>query len=188
VLPRPIGLCGRPGAGKNATADVLAEVYKYRQASFAEALRIEVANVLLAPEFRVPFEILNDPRLDELSYLLWKCKGMDPWVKPTPPELRRTLQQYGTEYRRAQDPDYWVKQIQVDPITVVTDVRFPNEIQRRREAGGRLWYVHRTYLPEEVIPHKSEEIDVDSADRVLWNDGTLGELREQVIDAMRSLQ
>lgn len=187
AIPVPIGLCGRPGAGKNATADVLSRVYGYRQTSFAEALRMEVASVTIGG-CRIPHEIVVDPDLAELAYLLVKCKGMDPWEKPTPAPMRACLRYWGTEYRRRQDQDYWVKQVEVDPITVVTDVRFPNEIERVRSQGGTLWWVHRTYLPEELSAHASEALDVDAADHVLWNDGTLQDLEAQVMDAMRTLK
>ena len=187
AIPIPIGLCGRPGAGKNATADVLTSIYGYRQTSFAEALRMEVASITIG-RCRIPHEIVCDPDLSELAVLLLECRGMDPWIKPTPPKLRRVLQLYGSEFRRKQDPDYWVKQVEVHNATVVTDVRFPNEIARVREFGGQLWWVHRTYLPEEVIPHQSEALNCDTADRVVWNDGTLEDLKMQVMDAMRCLK
>lgn len=56
------------------------------------------------------------------------------WRKPTTPAVRKLLQWWGTDYRRASDSDYWVKYwvgTDVDYITnqyiVVDDIRFPNE-------------------------------------------------------------
>lgn len=50
-------------------------------------------------------------------------------------EIRTLLQLYGTEYRRNQDPDYWVNKvkdiIKANPnqLYYITDARFLNEIQ-----------------------------------------------------------
>ena len=62
------------------------------------------------------------------------------------------LQRYGTEFRRDQDPDYWVKATRkrihdylatqgVPSLAVVTDVRFPNEVKMIRGMGGMVLYV-----------------------------------------------
>ncbi len=73
------------------------------------------------------------------------------WVQPDPnPEVSalapygkhpKLLQWWGTEYRRAQDPDYWTKKLfesipsNLD-IALITDVRFPNEADGVRQRGG----------------------------------------------------
>lgn len=51
------------------------------------------------------------------------------------------LQWWGTEYRRAQDPDYWVdKTFAAIPdcldLAMITDVRFLNEVQAVEKRGG----------------------------------------------------
>jgi hypothetical protein len=169
------------------TATILQEGLGYKQASFAEALRLEVATVTVG-RARIPHEIVCDPHLEELAGLLVKCRGVDPWIKPTPPKMRRVLQLWGTEYRRRQDYDYWVKQIQIDSTTAITDVRFENEVEAVRQRGGVIWWVHRTFLPEELPPaHSSEDMNQDVADRIIWNDGTIEDLKIEVLDAMRTL-
>lgn len=73
------------------------------------------------------------------------------WVVPDPkPEISeqtplgkhsKLLQWWGTQYRRTQDPDYWVKKWkekiskQAD-IVMTTDMRFLNEAAAIREVGG----------------------------------------------------
>lgn len=60
----------------------------------------------------------------------------------------KLLQWWGTEYRRAQDPDYWVKKTfanipkNVD-IVLITDVRFPNEADAVKQWGGYTINVQR---------------------------------------------
>ena len=60
----------------------------------------------------------------------------------------KLLQWWGTDYRRAQDPDYWVKRafdsIPADTdILLVPDTRFNNEAAAIKERGGHLIHVVR---------------------------------------------
>jgi len=60
------------------------------------------------------------------------------FFKPTSVYVRKLLQWWGTEYRRRQDPEWWIKRweetinsrdfIGVDPI-IVDDIRYENEYQ-----------------------------------------------------------
>lgn len=76
---------------------------------------------------------------------------------------RAMLQHYGTEYRRASDPDYWVKRFAEElvyrspDVALVTDVRFPNEADFIKAQGGVLVKVTRTTPPDVAVPeHESE--------------------------------
>jgi hypothetical protein len=61
-------------------------------------------------------------------------------------KFRRLLQWWGTEYRRAQNPDYWVNSMwatiesEEPGIVLLTDTRFPNEFAAVKERGG--WTIH----------------------------------------------
>lgn len=77
--------------------------------------------------------------------------------------LRPMLQHYGTDYRRAQDPDYWVKRLmetlerEQPDMAFVTDVRFPNEVEAIHAAGGYVVKVVRSIKPDIAVPaHPSE--------------------------------
>lgn len=115
-----IGISGRAGSGKTHLADELHTMNKnIRTLSFAAELRYEIEE-----------EMGN------------ACPGL--WEKPTSPAIRFILQQYGTEFRRAQDEDYWMKrgmQRAVDTAeegwdVVFDDVRFPNEARAIQQVGG----------------------------------------------------
>jgi hypothetical protein len=114
---------------------------------------------------------------------------LNPWEKPTPDDMRIVLQYHGTEYRRAQDPDYWVKRAAEALPThgkfVFTDVRFPNEFAMIKGLGGEAWRVHRSNHAS-VSPHASEQFAAtfDGFDVELSNDGTLHDLRLSVRSLM----
>lgn len=58
-------------------------------------------------------------------------------------EIRLALQEWGTDVRRARDPEYWVKQAMRNVVELlaeqrpvyVTDARFPNEVAAARNLG-----------------------------------------------------
>jgi len=91
--------------------------------------------------------------------------GAPSWVHAEPggAKQRTLLQWYGTNYRRAQDPNYWVGRLQArlqfenPPMALITDVRFPNECEAVHAMGGYLVKVVRTTPPDvDVPPHPSE--------------------------------
>lgn len=103
--------------------------------------------------------------------------------------VRRILQWWGTEYRRAQDPDYWTKawgrkveQYDLDRVhIVVDDVRFLNELNVIRAHGGCIVKIERPGFAG-ANNHSSETSldDYRDWDVIVVNDGTLGEFRDKV--------
>lgn len=79
------GLCGFMRSGKDTIADYLIEQYRYTRLGFAQALKEEVARGV-------------------------GCTPADLDEEPLRAQVRPVLQVWGTEFRRGQDPDYWVKQ------------------------------------------------------------------------------
>lgn len=182
-----IGLAGKFGAGKDAVADVLVERFGFKKLSFAEPLRKECAAHIknLGTDYHVtPFDW-------ELSQT-----GLSPvmmWVKPTHPLIRQLLQWWGTDYRRAQDPDYWVKRTaeslhgrEAERI-VITDARFPNEAAMVK-LHGKLWLVRRpTQQLTEHHQHVSEAFadEYTGWDLIINNDSDLAHLDGRVSAIMR---
>ena len=103
--------------------------------------------------------------------------------------VRRILQWWGTEYRRAQDPDYWTKawgrkisQYNVENMDIlVDDVRFINELNVIKEHGDLIVKIERPGF-DGANNHASETSldEYHDWDKVLLNDGTLDEFKEQV--------
>ena len=128
-----LGLAGQQGAGKDYTFEWMRDWgapsgFIVARAAFADGVRREVA-----------VEVV-----EALGIKVGDSDGMGTWRKPYTPGQRFLLQQYGTEFRRAQDKDYWVAAgigymmsatIQPD-LWVVTDMRFENEALAIEAAGG----------------------------------------------------
>jgi hypothetical protein len=89
------------------------------------------------------------------------------WVKDEDGKPRTLLQWWGTDYRRAQDPNYWVKRLQETldrdnpEIALITDVRFRNEADTIHKMGGFLVKVTRTTKPDVKVPAHPSEQDLD---------------------------
>ena len=165
-----IGLSGYARSGKNTVADMLGE--QYRQVSFAEPMR--EAMLKLNPL------IVGDSRLsdivDEEGWHGAKTYG----------EVRRLLQVFGTEVGREMfGPMFWVNiamtGVESGDNVVFTDVRFRNEAESIKLSGGEIWRVNREGV-EAVNAHVSEHsLDNWRFDRVINNNGTLNDLRVQIL-------
>lgn len=213
-----IGLAGSAGAGKDTVADYLVEQYGFTKFSFSDELYREVSAA-----FRVPVTDLQDRKLKEVQHYalrLRHCADADFRVmlrfiasqRGVPPEdadgymfsPRDILQLWGTEYRRHQDPDYWVKraalwvqawlQVTVEDGArhaglVNTSVRFPNEQAFIHALGGSVWHIRRFASTAEAessgvasrLSHVAEAgLQPADADSELFNCGTLDQLHTAV--------
>lgn len=160
--PRIIGLTGLEGAGKDSVAIVLNKHHLAFPIAFADALRTEVADAYGVHIHELTCRATKEQPSEQLA--LWRCLdgafmqaiiATLPDVDPAAPQSpRQIMRWWGTEYRRAQDPQYWIKAMRerLDwahgiplPATalVITDVRFANEADLVRELGGQIWRVHR---------------------------------------------
>lgn len=167
-----IGLMGKSGSGKDATASWLCTHYGFARLAFADPLKLGAKHIFS----------LNDSQL-------WGAEKdvVDPFWGMTPAQI---LQRMGTECMRdGFSTDLWVKallrQIVPGDHTVITDVRFPNEAQAVLDWGGVLVRVVRPGYASKRAPHASETaLDNWPADRKLVNSGTITDLRNAVDDML----
>jgi len=103
--------------------------------------------------------------------------------------VRRILQWWGTEYRRAGDPDYWTKawgrkieQLDLRTMLVlVDDVRFMNELNVIREHGGLIIKIERPGF-DGANSHSSETSldEYQGWDAIIDNNGTLEQFYRKI--------
>ena len=168
-----IGFGHKARQGKNTAAvvmlnasalDVRARIYAY-----ADALRAEVKRAVNCAG-----------GVEQLIKRGWifgnDCSGkyldtfkvtLPAWVVPEIGKPRTLLQWWGTDYRRAQDPDYWVKRMfetldrEQPDMALITDVRFRNEADAIHKAGGYLVKVTRIGKPDVNVPQHPSETNLD---------------------------
>lgn len=177
TTPYLIGLTGQSTSGKSTVAALL-HMIGFEELSFATALRTEIVQLALGGLPDVPY-IKPEWMLGILDIRNMGAGAV--WEKPMWTSVRRLLQHYGTEFRRAQDENYWISRLPEIDVTkkyVVSDVRFENEAAHIRDHGGIIWHITRG---SEVDPtHSSEACDFEP-DLVLENNGSLNDLAEHVL-------
>lgn len=136
-------LVGYMRSGKDSVAGCLRHLSPaVKQISFATALKREAATALNAtrresadPYFTEAFFNDDNNRLRFRPFLQW----------------------YGTEYRRAIDPDYWVRVLEAEVLKnptndyVCTDARFSNELEMLHRMGFKI--LHLNMRAEEVAEY-----------------------------------
>lgn len=207
-----VGLIGFINSGKGTVATQLVQEYNFRQDSFAASLKDACSMVFDWPRHMLE----GDTKISRE----WR-EQVDPWwaEKLGRPEFspRLALQLIGTEaLRNSFNPDIWFltveNRIRKNPNqhVVISDVRFPNEIDFIRKQGGKLVKINRGALPvwyetammankgnsiaKNIMTetysaaHFSEWAWVGSKiDFELNNDGTLEELQSQVKEVARQI-
>jgi hypothetical protein len=144
-----IGICGFISSGKDTAANYLVGWHGFRRDSFAGALKDAVAHV-----FGWDRELLEGLTTEARA---WR-EQVDPWwaERLGMPHLtpRWVLQYWGTEVcRQGFHDDIWIAALenqlrQRTGHTVISDVRFPNEVAAIRNAGGRIVWIRRGADPE----------------------------------------
>ncbi len=177
-----IGVNGYARSGKDTVAEILVRNYGFKRFSFADHLRACVfeLNPIVGSRFA--------PRdHDTFRYVRWQDVigeyGYENY-KDTEygDEMRRILQVMGTEVGRnmIQD-DVWVRELDKQSgRIIVPDMRFPNEYDKIKNAGGIVWRIDRPDV-RPVNPHVSETaIDDKTFDYYIDNSSTIKALEQEV--------
>ena len=138
-----IGICGFIGSGKDTIADYLVNVRQFRRMSFAGTLKDAVSAV-----FGWDRELLEGRTRESR---IWREQRDEWWSQRLGRDItpRQVLQQWGTEVgRQAYHDEIWVASLEnrlrnSQNNVVITDCRFPNEIQAIRRAQGLVIRVRR---------------------------------------------
>ena len=144
-----IGICGFIGSGKDTVADYLVNFHEFRRESFAATLKDAVAAVFGWDRVLLEGRTKEAREWRESVDTWWAERLAMPTLTP-----RWVLQYWGTEVcRRAFHDDIWIASLEnkirnSKDNVVISDCRFPNEIQSIKNAGGQIVWVQRGELPD----------------------------------------
>lgn len=176
-----IGLSGYARSGKDTAADHLVEKYGFTRYSFAAPMK--EAMYRLNP-------IVSSDSIGNFRYKdLVDVYGLDK-AKDSHPEIRRLLQVFGTEVGRDMfGENFWVQlalNSAKEDLVVISDVRFKNEAEGIKAAGGQVWRINRHGIGP--VTNHASEIDLDdyAFDNVLLNDYTVLELNQMIDRIMQN--
>lgn len=178
-----IGLAGFASVGKDSVADVLCDIYDFNRIAFADPLRemMEALNPIVHVGPRT-----GSPQSNILHYVEAVHRYGYREAKDRFPEIRRLLQKLGTEAGRDVLGDtIWadtgIKRAAGLDRVVFTDVRFDNEVDAVRNAGGVIWHIKRPGYDKPATDHVSEKLPTYlKAEHVVFNSGTLEHLAGEV--------
>ncbi|MFE6494113.1 hypothetical protein [Streptomyces sp. NPDC057747] len=168
---------GYARSGKDTVGAYLTEKHGYRRVSFADPLREAALKLDPIVDWDSNGSGLEIRLSEEVGLIGWER------AKDRFDEVRRILQHMGQTIRDL-DPDFWIRQAlrKVDEAEgiglpcVITDVRYPNEVEALRRRGFYLVHIDRPGVGP-ANDHASEtSIRPDDADERLHNIGTLDEL------------
>ena len=143
-----IGICGLIGSGKDTAADYLVGFHGFRRDSFAGTLKDAVSAVFGWDRELIEGRTPEARAWREQVDTWWASRLNMPHLTP-----RWILQYWGTEVCREHfHDDIWIAALQSrlakrSDHTVISDVRFPNEIKAIKEQGGRIVWIQRGVIP-----------------------------------------
>ena len=176
-----ISITGRAGHGKDVVASMIRKLYpQYEIKRFAGKLKEMVALMLGCNVEMLENRSFKEMHLDSYSMT-----------------VREILQRFGTEsVRNNLHQDAWVNALFIDylpnkvtaglpkyPSWIIPDTRFLNGADAVKDRGGVIIKVIRPGVKE--LDHISEqEIDLITADYIIYNDGSFFDLEFKVKKAM----
>ncbi len=189
-----IAICGFQSSGKDTIAEYLISNYNYKKLSFASVLKDIVAIMFGWPRDKLEGLTVEDRAWREEIDEWWANALNIPNLSP-----RYVLQYFGTELFRVHwHQDIWLKVVEKKLMDyeniVITDCRFPNEMEMLKKYGAKFVHIHRKMpewfksyqegndnIAETNKLHQSEKEWIRfKPDYVIDNNGTLDELYEQV--------
>lgn len=179
VRPLLIGVTGYKRSGKDTTGEVMASILGCQRIAFADPIKDAVRAILRA-------QGVDEETIEECIDGCLK-EAPCPYLMGKSP--RYVMQTLGTEWGRGMLGDtIWVKAAlnraaNSDKGTIITDVRFPNEAEAIREAGGVVVRVSRPETEPDMgeTLHPSEAgVDQIEADYVIRNDLSRDDFQAEV--------
>jgi len=168
-----ISLSGYAKSGKDTAAEIIALNYsQFKIKKFSGKLK-QVASILTG----IPAELFENQNVKDRYISGWDMTA------------RELLQRLGTDAVRDNlHQDAWVMSLFADyhqnDSWIITDCRFPNEYDYVKKFGGVTIKIVR-YGVDAVNSHTSETaLDSYEFDEVIYNNGSITEFREKVIEVI----
>lgn len=180
-----LGMGHKARHGKDLAATAIKDFYETRNQLFLKhGYKNAVSGVGIFKFANALYTEVNDAIEQEhgdIEQVLWKYRTPT-WVQPEPdPQFSalapfgkhpKLLQWWGTEYRRAQNPNYWVDKLCESipgtlDVVMITDVRFPNEADAIKNRKGytvkieRLDKAGKPYVAPDRSPDHVSETALD---------------------------
>ena len=198
-----ISLAGLIGSGKDTIADYLVNSHGFRRESWAGTLKDAVASVFGWDRVLLEGKTSESRKWREIPDQWWSERL---GINVTP---RRVLQEWGTDVcREHYHDDIWIASLEnklrkTNDNIVISDSRFPNELESVKNLGGITIRVKRGPDPEWVHEfiqtgrtfefakkypsvHASEFSSVNCKyDYVIQNDGSIDELYKKINDLLQ---
>tara|TARA_B100001057_G_C22500241_1_gene813722 strand:+ start:56 stop:634 length:579 start_codon:yes stop_codon:yes gene_type:complete len=183
-MSKLIGFMGKKQSGKDTCGDYLIENYNFIKYSFADPIK-DIVKILFN---------FSDQQLENQKYK----ESIDSRWNITP---RETLQKIGTEFGQdyiyklfpnleTQNKVLWVVLFEIwysknkDKNIVITDVRFPHEVECIKKLGGNIIKVNRENNLENNDSHISENlienVSNDKIYKTIDNNYTIYDLYSQI--------
>jgi len=143
-----IAICGFIGSGKNTAAEYLASDCKFIKASFASSLK-DAVSVIFGWDRQLLEGTTEESRIWREQVDSWWSARLN--ISNLTP--RWVLQHWGTDlFRNNFHQDIWIasleyKLAQLGDRVVISDCRFPNEVESIKKLGGKIIWVRRGSLP-----------------------------------------
>lgn len=188
-----IGVVGFIDSGKGTVGDILVNEHGFKQIAFADALKDAVASIFGWSRHMLEGDTPESRAWREQPDEWWSARF---GYEVTP---RLMLQHMGTEAtRRVIADNIWVaaleRRLRSGSDYVITDVRFPNEMEFVRSVGGKLIWVKRGTIPtkdELLNMHVSETAWYNELPTMLnymiENDGTIDDLKVKVDEVLTTI-
>ena len=144
-----IGFVGFIGSGKDTAADYLVNFHGFRRDSFANSLKDAISNVFGWDRTLMEGRTKESREWREQVDEWWSSRLNIPNLTP-----RWVMQYWGTEVcRQGFHDDIWIASVEnrmrkTKDNIVISDVRFPNEIDAIHNAGGLVIRIKRGTDPE----------------------------------------
>lgn len=212
-MSRIIGLHGAAGAGKDTIADVLVRTGKFVKLAFADALKTELVHAFDCDPAYFSDRTLKEEPTDHLALINCARSEFIDWYLSTrngehefqtacacfysrPRSPRWLMQTWGTDYRRCNDPGYWIRQVARKMETykphhdfIITDVRFEDEAAFVA-FRGKPSIICEVLRPNN--PHRSKTAGhisnnrLDHVDRIILNAGSIQSLERKAERLLKS--